>query len=949
MTATELKKRAIALAEKTKIDSVTPEEVGQLSNDIVEYVENVEMNGGNLGIRKTYTSVSAMEADSTAPKDDKGVLLRRGMLVNIYNQEDPESADNGKVFSFQNPGWAFRGTIDAGYATRDELTELGLQSVYIGMHTQEAEINISAKTEESDCIFTINIPGYVYIEKESFDFNKKLSTSIQSDGLNKFYINKDTKEILVKNFGQKLWEDGYWLFLGFAYININQGTMSNHMFFGKYKYNGETYYNSSKEVYDVGIPCPQMVFGMWSTIPNFTLENSVLSCSDLGLVMCTNGNAFYRSLPAVNLIIDTSTFGDSTIIVYNIYTQTYSQLKYTGDIDSFKNGDYIVGFLKHNNSFYANGVYLFNGTEKQYAGLSDNENLKQYSYKCAIIGIDTSVAEITTSKGSDKYSFSINIPRYIYIDNKCINVGKSYNKDIPLNKTGLYRIYLKSDLTDISLSAYNEEKTEIGYIFLGVFNLNTDGTIDKPYFKGKVKINGVTYSSFNTETTQSDGDKSISVAEQNMQMFIYPKLYLIKDERYTLFKNSFYYNKNAVDYTPYDGKDTYQYDRTDIVSVTDMEVNSGISSVQFESSNIRGLQQNDGITEKYIGIYVNTENTEKWVSGGKINAYGVRCKVDIADNINGKTIKYTAAGDSQTDNGQVENTKYYLNDFGMTLVGVGLRDNYAPGNKGEGRSGWRYENIVGRSNAMGWSGIEVITPNGEQKNTTDLLHNNPFLNIATDEDKRLHPTRCYTFTANQQTTANYLEKSYQEVVDESGDTRQNFYIYDIANYYKIQHDWDGEGNPVDAISFAFSTNEFLIEGFTEDVVDRLLDNLQWILDRTREQLPGVKIAVIPCPAWSYGTNKNKYYTFILPVYFKKMCEFIDNYNSINSSDVAIVQPHIFMDRAYSYTKGSNSPSNIDENVSMIKKYTTTDAIHFGMIGYQQYAKAIGGWLANIVE
>lgn len=124
MTATELKKRAIALAEKTKIDSVTPEEVGQLSNDIVEYIENVEINGSSLGIRKTYTSVSAMEADSTAPKDDKGVLLRRGMLVNIYNQSEPDSADNGKVFSFQNPGWAFRGTVDAGYATKEELTEL---------------------------------------------------------------------------------------------------------------------------------------------------------------------------------------------------------------------------------------------------------------------------------------------------------------------------------------------------------------------------------------------------------------------------------------------------------------------------------------------------------------------------------------------------------------------------------------------------------------------------------------------------------------------------------------------------------------------------------------------------------------------------------------------------------------------------------------------------------
>ena len=129
MTATELKKRAISLAEKTKIDSVTPEEVGQLSKDIVEYIENVEINGSSLGIRKTYTSVSAMEADSTAPKDDKGVLLRRGMLVNIYNQEDPDSADNGKVFSFQNPGWAFRGTVDAGYATKEKLTELENKSI----------------------------------------------------------------------------------------------------------------------------------------------------------------------------------------------------------------------------------------------------------------------------------------------------------------------------------------------------------------------------------------------------------------------------------------------------------------------------------------------------------------------------------------------------------------------------------------------------------------------------------------------------------------------------------------------------------------------------------------------------------------------------------------------------------------------------------------------------
>lgn len=164
MTATELKKRAIALAEKTKIDSVTPEEVGQLSNDIVEYIENVEINGSSLGIRKTYTSVSAMEADSTAPKDDKGVLLRRGMLVNIYNQEDPDSADNGKVFSFQNPGWAFRGTIDAGYATKEELTELG------------KELNL---TNKSISLIIGDIENLEYTESECINENMSLNNKGQ--------------------------------------------------------------------------------------------------------------------------------------------------------------------------------------------------------------------------------------------------------------------------------------------------------------------------------------------------------------------------------------------------------------------------------------------------------------------------------------------------------------------------------------------------------------------------------------------------------------------------------------------------------------------------------------------------------------------------------------------------------------------------------------------------
>lgn len=119
----DIQRRAAELAKKTKIDSISPGEVGELIGDLASYTDDVEINGSALGIRKTYKTISEMEADQT-PKDDTGKPLKKGMLVNIYNQDDPDAADNGKVFSWQNPGWQLRTKMDAGYATRAELEQL---------------------------------------------------------------------------------------------------------------------------------------------------------------------------------------------------------------------------------------------------------------------------------------------------------------------------------------------------------------------------------------------------------------------------------------------------------------------------------------------------------------------------------------------------------------------------------------------------------------------------------------------------------------------------------------------------------------------------------------------------------------------------------------------------------------------------------------------------------
>ena len=125
-TIYDIKKRAQQLSEKTDSETISPQEVGGLFSDLADYANDVEVNGSSLGIRKTYTSVSAMEADKN-PVGDDGKPLKKGQLVNIYNQDDPSSADNNKVFSWQNPGWQIRTTLDAGYATREELTELELK------------------------------------------------------------------------------------------------------------------------------------------------------------------------------------------------------------------------------------------------------------------------------------------------------------------------------------------------------------------------------------------------------------------------------------------------------------------------------------------------------------------------------------------------------------------------------------------------------------------------------------------------------------------------------------------------------------------------------------------------------------------------------------------------------------------------------------------------------
>ena len=119
-TSAEIKQKAIALAEKTNVNSITPKEVGGIMYDLASHSENVLRNGGTLGIRKVYESVAAMEADSTNPKDFWGDPIKKGNLVVIYDGTTT-GVDNNKIYAFMKPGWVLATKLDAAYATKAEM------------------------------------------------------------------------------------------------------------------------------------------------------------------------------------------------------------------------------------------------------------------------------------------------------------------------------------------------------------------------------------------------------------------------------------------------------------------------------------------------------------------------------------------------------------------------------------------------------------------------------------------------------------------------------------------------------------------------------------------------------------------------------------------------------------------------------------------------------------
>ena len=111
-TIYDLQRRAQELADAKLEGSITPQDVGGLHLDTLAYIAGMEQrNAGGLGLRKTYATYEAMQADQQ-PVGTDGHALKFGQLA-VIATTPAGGAHDGEIYAYQNPGWVHIGNINS--------------------------------------------------------------------------------------------------------------------------------------------------------------------------------------------------------------------------------------------------------------------------------------------------------------------------------------------------------------------------------------------------------------------------------------------------------------------------------------------------------------------------------------------------------------------------------------------------------------------------------------------------------------------------------------------------------------------------------------------------------------------------------------------------------------------------------------------------------------------
>ena len=273
-------------------------------------------------------------------------------------------------------------------------------------------------------------------------------------------------------------------------------------------------------------------------------------------------------------------------------------------------------------------------------------------------------------------------------------------------------------------------------------------------------------------------------------------------------------------------------------------------------------------------------------------------------------------GDSITNRYVALKNEGFLKAWGITPTYVGTINNQGS-RLGEGREGWEYTNFIGMNNIWG-NNNSIIKP--DVSSTTTDLNLNPFVKVATANDKAKYPDWCFTYTSSLR------ETSYTNADDKT----QTFYIFDIANYLSAH-----SVSTPDIITIALSTNDI---NRRSDYLETCLFSMDVMISRIREQLPNVKIGIVPSPAWGHGNNTFKSKT---AVWIEKCITAI---NARNDDKLFVIPIWCHMHRQWGFNITGTNISDANNS----KSGTISDTIHPNGCGQDQYAKAMAMFIANML-
>lgn len=278
-----------------------------------------------------------------------------------------------------------------------------------------------------------------------------------------------------------------------------------------------------------------------------------------------------------------------------------------------------------------------------------------------------------------------------------------------------------------------------------------------------------------------------------------------------------------------------------------------------------------------------------------------------------KSINTLPIGDSITNRGFANSLNNYLAVlYGMTPTSVGTMINMF-NQRGEGREGWKFTNFIGKS----WTTQTGHTMTVAAAPIDNQLAVNPFLKVATESDKSIDQSYCFTTSG---------------VSYEQDNTKEIYYIFDFANYIAVQ----GIAMP-DVITIALSTNDILSGSptYMTDCNEALL----FMIKKIREVSTTVKIGVIPTFNFGMDATGNELQAKAL----KWVKECVTSIDTLNDSNTNIIPSYIMVDRLSAFP---TSTTAVTSNTNIVKT-SIVDRVHTQVIN--SHAAVTAQWVVNVLN